>query len=94
MHLYLIHRPVGPLPDSLSAMRAPHSIKKRPSQLLQHRVLDQEDFALEAFVRLVEGLEVPAPLTGQGIHGPLAGDEGGEGHGARHNGRKHLQLLL
>ena len=94
MHLYLIHRPVGPLPDSLSAVRAPHPIEKRPSRPLQHWVLDLEDPALEAFVRLVEDFEVLAPLTGQGIHGPLAGDEGGEGHEARHNGREHLQLLL
>jgi hypothetical protein len=48
---------------------------------------------LKAFVRLVEDLEVPASLAGQGIHGPLAGDEGGEGHEARHNCREHLQLL-
>jgi hypothetical protein len=94
MHLYLIHRPVRPLPDSLSTVRAPHPIKKCPSRPLQHRVLDLEDFTLEAFVRLVEGLEVPTPLAGQGIHGPIAGDEGGEGHEARHNGREHLELLL
>jgi hypothetical protein len=94
MHLYLIHRPVGPLPNSLSAVRAPHPIKKCPSRTLQHRVLDLEDSELEAFVRLVEDLKVPASLTGQGIHGPLAVDEGGEGHEARHNGREHLQLLL
>jgi hypothetical protein len=37
---------------------------------------------------------MPAPLAGQSIHGPLAGDEGGEGHEARHNGREHQQLLL
>jgi hypothetical protein len=94
MHLYLIHRPVRPLPVSLSAARAPHPIKKSPSRPLHHWVLDLEDFALEAFVRLVEGIKVPAPLAGQGIHGPLAGDEGGEGHEGRHNGREHLQLLL
>jgi hypothetical protein len=94
MHLYLIHCPIRPFSDSLSAVRAPHPIKKSPSRPLHHRVLDLEDFALEAFVRLVKGLEVPAPLAGQGIHGPLAGDEGGEGHEARHNGREHLQLLL
>ena len=90
MHLYLIHCPVRPIPDSLSTVRASHPIEKCPSRSLQHRVLDLEDFALEAFVRLVEGLEVPAPLAGQGIHGPLASDEGGEGHKARHNGREHL----
>jgi hypothetical protein len=81
MHLYLIHRPVGPLPDSLSAVMAPHPIKKRPNRPLHHRVLDLEDSALEAFVQLVEDLKVPSSLVGQGIHhGPLAGDEGGEGH--------------
>jgi hypothetical protein len=35
-----------------------------------------------------------APLVGQSIHGPLAGDEGGEGHETRHDGREHPQLLL
>jgi hypothetical protein len=75
-------------------VRAPHPIEKRPSRSLQHRVLDLEDSALEAFIRLVEDLEVLAPLAGQGIHGPLAGDEGDEGHEARHNSWEHLQLLL
>jgi hypothetical protein len=37
---------------------------------------------------------VPAALVGQCIHGPLAGDEGGEGHETLHNGREHQQLLL
>jgi hypothetical protein len=37
---------------------------------------------------------VPAPLAGQGIHGPLAGDEGGEGHETLHNGQEHQQLFL
>jgi hypothetical protein len=37
---------------------------------------------------------MPAPLAGQSIHGPLAGDEGGEGHETCHNGREHQQLLL
>jgi hypothetical protein len=90
MHPYLIHRPIRPLLDSLSAVRAPHPVEKRPSRPLQNRVLDLEDSALEAFVRLVEDLEVPASLEGQGIHGLLTGDEGGEGHEARHNCREHL----
>jgi hypothetical protein len=37
---------------------------------------------------------MPAPLAGQSIHGPLAGDEGGEGHETHHIGWEHLQLLL
>jgi hypothetical protein len=37
---------------------------------------------------------VTAPLVGQRIHSPLAGDEGGIRHEARHNGRERLQLLL
>jgi hypothetical protein len=94
MHLYLIQRPVRPLPDSLSAVRAPHPIEKCPNRPLQNRVLNLEDFTLEAFVRLVEDLEMPTSLAGQGIHGPLTGDEGGEGHEAHHNCREHLQLLL
>jgi hypothetical protein len=63
MHLYLIHCLVRPIPNSLSTVRASHPIEKCPSRSLQHRVLDLEDFALEAFVRLVEGLEVPVPRT-------------------------------
>jgi hypothetical protein len=94
MHFYLIHRPVGPLPDSLTVVRAPHPILKRPSRPLQHRVLNLEDSALEVFVRSVEDFEVPTSLMGQGIHGPFAGDKGGEGHEARHNRQEHLQLLL
>jgi hypothetical protein len=37
---------------------------------------------------------MPAPLAGQSIHGPLVGDEGGEGHETCHNSREHHQLLL
>jgi hypothetical protein len=94
MSLYLINRPVGPLSDRLSAVRAPHPVEERPRRPLQNQVLDLEDFAFEAFVRLVEDLEVPTPLAGQSIHGPLAGDEGGKGHEARHDCREHPQLLL
>jgi hypothetical protein len=94
MSLYLINRPVGPLPDRLSAVRAPHPIEKHPRRPLQHQVLDLEDFTFEAFVRLVEDLKVPAPLAGQSIHRPLAGDEGGKGHEAHHDCREHPQLLL
>jgi hypothetical protein len=90
MHPYLIQRPVRPLPDSLSAVWAPHPIEKCPSRPLQNRVLDLEDFALEAFIRLVEDLKVPASLVGQGIRGPLTGDEGGKGHEARHSCQEHL----
>jgi hypothetical protein len=50
MHPYLIHRPVEPLPDSLTTVRAPHPIEKCPGRSLQHWVLDLEDSALEAFV--------------------------------------------
>jgi hypothetical protein len=57
MSLYLIHCLVGPLPDRLSAVRAPHPIEERPRRPLQNRVLDLEDFTFEAFVRLVEDLE-------------------------------------
>jgi hypothetical protein len=77
---YLIHRPIGPLPDSLTSVRAPHPIVKRPGRPLQHRVLNLEDFALEVLVRSVEDFEVPTSLVGQGIHGPFASDERGEGH--------------
>jgi hypothetical protein len=75
-------------------VRTPHPFEERARRPLKHRVLDLEDFAFEAFVRLVEDLEMPAPLVGQSIHGPLAGDEGGEGHEARHDCRQHPQLLL
>jgi hypothetical protein len=92
MSLYLIHCPVGPLPDRLLTVRAPHPVEERPRRPLQNRVLDLEDFAFEAFVRLVEDLEMPAPLAGQSIHGPLAGDEGGKGHEARLDCREHPQL--
>jgi hypothetical protein len=66
-------------------VRTPHPVEERPRRPLKHRVLDLEDFAFEAFVRLVEDLEMPAPLVAQSIHGPLAGDEGGKGHEARHD---------
>jgi hypothetical protein len=85
MSPYLIHCLVGPLPDRLSAVRTPHPVEERPRRPLKHRVLDLEDFAFEAFVRLFEDLKMPAPLAGQNIHGPLAGDEGGKGHEAHHD---------
>jgi hypothetical protein len=94
MSLYLIHCPVGPLPDCLTAVRTPHPVEESPHRPLKHRVLDLEDFTFEAFVRLVEDLEMPAPFAGQSIHGPLAGDEGGKGHEACHDCRQHPQLLL
>jgi hypothetical protein len=94
MSLYLIHCPIGSLPDHLSAVRTPHPVEECPHRPLKHRVLDLENFAFEAFVRLVDDLEMPAPLAGQSIHGPLAGNEGGKGHEARHDGREHPQLLL
>jgi hypothetical protein len=47
---YLLHRPVGPLPDSLTAVRGPHSIIKCLGQPLLHRVLNLEDSVLEVFV--------------------------------------------
>jgi hypothetical protein len=75
-------------------VRAPHPVEERPRRLLQHRVLDLEDFAFKVFVRLVEDLEMPAPLAGQSIHGPLAGDEGGKGHETRRDRWEHPQLLL
>jgi hypothetical protein len=75
-------------------VRTPHPIKECPRRLLHHRVFDLEDFTFKVFVRLVEDLVMPAPLAGQSIHGPLAGDEGGEGHETCHNGREHQQLLL
>jgi hypothetical protein len=92
--LYLIYCPVRPLPDRFSTVRAPHPVEERPRRLLQHRVLDLEDFAFKVFVRLVEDLEMPAPLVGQSIHGPLVGDEGGKGHETRHDRWEHPQLLL
>jgi hypothetical protein len=94
MNHYLINCPVEPLPDRLSVVRAPHPIEECPRRLLQHRVLDLEDFVFEVFVRLVEDLKMPAPLAGQSIYGPLAGDEGGKGHVARRDRREHPQLLL
>jgi hypothetical protein len=75
-------------------VRTPHPIEECPRRLLQHRVFDLEDFTFKVFVRLVEDLVMPAALAGQSIHGPLAGDEGGEGHETRHNGWEHQQLLL
>jgi hypothetical protein len=75
-------------------VRAPHPIEQRPHRLLQHKVFDLEDFTFKVLVRLVEDLVMPAPLTGQSIHDPLAGDEGGEGNETRHDGREHPQLLL
>jgi hypothetical protein len=48
----------------------------------------------DVFVRTVEDFEVPASLTGQGIHDPFTGDERSEGHETRHNRRQHLQFLL
>jgi hypothetical protein len=75
-------------------VRTPHPVEERPRRPLKHWVLDLEDFAFEAFIRLVEDLEMPAPLAGQSIHGPLTGDEGGEGHEARHDCRQHPLLLL
>jgi hypothetical protein len=85
MSPYLIHCPVGHLSDRLSVVRTPHPVEERPCRPLKHRVPNLEDLAFEAFVRLVEDLEMPAPLAGQGIHGPLAGDEGGKGHQAHHD---------
>ena len=75
-------------------MRAPHPVEERPCRMLQHEVLDLEDFTFKVFVRLVEDLEMPAPLAGQSIHGPLAGDEGGKGHETRHDRWEHPQLFL
>jgi hypothetical protein len=94
MSLYLINRPVGPLPDRLSAVRASNPVEECSRRPLQSRVLDLEDFAFEGFVRLVEDLEMLSPLAGQSIHSPLTGDEGGKGHEARHDCREHPQLLL
>src|SRR5690242_9497977 len=87
MSLYLLNCPVGPLLNRLSAVRAPHPVEERSHRPLQSQVLDLEDFAFEAFVRLVEDLEVSAPLAGQSIHSPLTGDEGGKGHEACHDYR-------
>jgi hypothetical protein len=75
-------------------MRTPHPIEERPRRLLKHRVFNLEDFSFKVLVRLVEDLEMPTPLAGQSIHGTLAGDEVGKRHEARHDGRKHCQLLL
>jgi hypothetical protein len=72
---YLLHRPVGPLLDSLMAVRVPHPIIKCLGRPLQHRVINLEDSALKVLVRSVEDFEVPASLAGQDIHGPFAGDE-------------------
>jgi hypothetical protein len=37
---------------------------------------------------------MPASLSGQGIHSPLAGNEGRVGHKADSDGRERLQLFL
>jgi hypothetical protein len=79
---YLLHRLVGPLADSITVVRAPHPIIECPGRSLQHWVLNLEDPAFEVFDRPIKYFEVPAPLMGQGIHGPFAGDQRGEGHEA------------
>jgi hypothetical protein len=72
------------------AMRTPHPIVKRPSCALQHVVFDLEYISIEVLVALVEGLEVPIALMGQGIRSPLIGHERRIGHKAHHDGRERL----
>jgi hypothetical protein len=75
-------------------MRTPHTIEECPRGILYHRVFDLKNFALKDFIGPVEDLIVFAPLAGQRIHGPFAGDEGGKGHETLHDGREYQQFLL
>jgi hypothetical protein len=73
---------------------APHPVKEGTRGVLHHRVFDLENLAPKIFIRSVEDLIVTAPLAGQRVHRPFAGDEGGKGHKSLHNGRERQQFLL
>jgi hypothetical protein len=48
--LYLLSRPVRPLPNRLPTMRTPHPIEECPSGILYHRVFDLKNFAFKVFI--------------------------------------------
>jgi hypothetical protein len=92
--LYLIPRPVRPLPNRFPTMGAPHPVEEGPRGVLHHRVFDLKNLTHKVFIRSVEALIVTAPLTGQRIHGPFIGDEGGKGHESLHDGWERQQFFL
>jgi hypothetical protein len=81
-------------PEPFLSRAGPTSCQRAPRRLLKHGVLDLEDLTFKVFVILVEDLEMPAPLVGQSIHGPHAGDEGGKRHETCHDRWEHPQLFF
>jgi hypothetical protein len=72
----------------------PHPVEEGSRGFLHHRVLNLVNLALEILISLVEDLVVSAPFARQRVHRPFAGDQGGIGHKALHNGGECQQLLL